>query len=176
MNAIEITRLMLMNAHYELNSALEGLSDAQLNWKPQGIPNPIKASALHVLASQDFFVHVLAQGQAPLWETERWGEKFGINQHLGSGEPWWDEVKNTPMTTAMLRAYADAVQASTISFVETLVDQDLDCKVRAWAGEQPLADLLCGMVTHGSLHAGEIEAIKGMQGLRGAAYTGEVFN
>ena len=45
------------------DSVTADLTDEQLDWTPPGTANPVGATLLHAVASEDMFVHVVLQGK-----------------------------------------------------------------------------------------------------------------
>ena len=64
-------------------------------------------------------------------------------------------------------AYAGAVQEATARYLATLTDADLDATIEVYGQAQPRAEALVSIVIHNVSHAGEIAAIKGLQGRQG---------
>ena len=71
---------------------------------------------------------------------------------------------------AALQAYEQAVLATTETYLAALIPTDLDRTVAFIGGERPVADVLANLVVHSMGHAGEIAALKGMQGVKGLPF------
>ena len=70
-------QVIVAEYHATYRDALTELSEAELKWQPPAEMNPIGATLLHVISSEDFFLNGLAQAKAPLWFSEDWGQRLG---------------------------------------------------------------------------------------------------
>ena len=66
--------------------------------------------------------------------------------------------------------YQQAVRAATDAYLETLIAEELDREVRFFGSMQPVANVLTTLVAHTMGHAGDIAAIKGLQGVKGLPF------
>jgi hypothetical protein len=151
------------------DAALRNTTDEQLNWIPPGIANPIRASLVHLLTSEDRVIHVVLQGKPMVWESGDWGEQIGLAAHPGYG-PGWDDAKSTTLRLAPLLDYAAAVGAAADEYIARLTPEELERTVPYLGDERPVRDVLAMMVVHASAHAGEIAALKGIQGVKGLPF------
>jgi uncharacterized damage-inducible protein DinB len=69
-----------------------------------------------------------------------------------------------------VREYAEAVRNATDEYLARLTDDELDRQVSFFGSESPVAGVLVRFVAHTAGHAGEIAAVKGMQGLHGLPF------
>jgi hypothetical protein len=148
-----------------VDGILAGLTDQQLNWQPPGTANPIGVSWLHLLTVEDGFIQTTIQGKPRLWESQDWTARTGIRPR--ASDESWDRVKQTQLTVAPLQAYGAAVRAATDAYLAGVTADELDRAVAANNTEMPVAVLLTMMVCHSAGHAGDIAAVKGVQGLKG---------
>lgn len=153
----------------QVDSVMEGVTDELFNWQPPGVAHPIKASFLHLVAAEDSFVNRLFQGQPLVWVTGGWSAQIGLPYPPGQGRGW-EEVLATPLSLAPILGYRDAVRQSTRAFLAGLTDADLQRPITFVHRERPLAEMLVLAVSHMTGHAGEIAALKGVQGVRGLAF------
>ena len=144
---------------------LDGLTDEHLNWRPRGTPNPIGVSWLHLLTVEDGFIQGTIQGKPRLWESQEWTAKTGI--HPRASDETWDRVKQTQFTVSPLQAYGEAVREATDAYLSRVTADQLARMVTVNNTETPVSVLLTMMVCHSAGHAGDIAAIKGIQGLKG---------
>ena len=164
MNATAYARLQLEQAFSLMNGTAQGMDDKQYNWKPEGTCNPIGKNHVHAMTAVDFFLNFLAQGKAPLWQPV--AAEHGLPQN--SLEIWKFDGK-IPLDA--INAYGQQVQKSALDYVATLSDADLDRELDTkFIGTQSVAFLvqLSGMHTVG--HAGDIAALKGIQGMKGLPF------
>ena len=57
MEAIDVLRSNLADAHWLLEETIEGLSADHVHWIPPGTANTIGATYAHVIGSEDSLVH-----------------------------------------------------------------------------------------------------------------------
>jgi uncharacterized damage-inducible protein DinB len=155
--------------HFLCEAATNETTDEQFNWQPPGTANTIRASFIHMVHAEDFFIHHVIQGKPRLWESENWAAKFEINTPPGRGRGW-EEVTAKPLPVAPALEYQKAVRADTDAYLETLTAEELDREVRFFGGMQPVAQVIATLVAHTMGHSGDIAAIKGMQGVKGLPF------
>jgi len=71
---------------------------------------------------------------------------------------------------ASVLAYAQVVQAATRAYLAGLTPQGLDRQVDFAGRKLPVAEVLMMSVVHTACHAGEMAAIKSMQGVKGLPF------
>jgi hypothetical protein len=169
MNAIEYIQRQLAGMRRLCDAPLQGLTDEQFNWCPPGLTNPISAILVHALTAEDRFVQQVLQGKPRIWETEGWAEKIGLPIPPGGGRGW-DEVRGAALSLAPVLQYQQAVRTATDAYLATLTPADLDRSVTLFNGERPAAEVFALLVTHSTGHAGEIAALKGVQGVKGLPF------
>jgi len=164
MNGVSYAKMQLEQAFGLLNLAADGMTDEQYNLDPQGTCNSASKTHVHSLTAVDFFVLNRAKGADMLWP------KFATEHGLpaNSTEIWgFDGV--IPMAT--MKQFAEQLKAASVEYVASLKDDDLDKKVNAGPfGEQTIAFLIQLGGMHAAGHAGDIAAVKGMQGLKGLPF------
>jgi hypothetical protein len=147
-----------------LNSCAAGMDDAQYNYSPGGTCNPAAKSHVHALSSIDFFINGLAKGGDLGWAKI-------AEQHGLPGNPLqiWQHEGTIPY--AAMNEYGQNVQKSALEYVASLSDADLDREVETqFFGKKSVAWLLQLAGYHAVGHAGDIAAVKGMQGLKGLPF------
>jgi uncharacterized damage-inducible protein DinB len=140
----------------------------QYNWKPPGTANPIGVVFVHMLAMEDAYIQEILLAQPRLWEQENWEER------LGTRAPWrgenWDEVKAKTLEMETVYEYQNSVRAATDAYIANLTPDELDRRVSFLGAERRVADVLAMLVVHNLGHAGEIAALKGIQGVQGLPF------
>jgi len=169
MNATQFIRQQVAEAGGLSDAAMAGVTDEQFNWLPPGTINPIKSTLLHTVGGEDLFFQLIIQGRPPLWATGGWAGRIGLAQTPGGGQGW-EEARNTVLALAPVLAYAAAVRDATHEYLARLTEDELDRRVDFFGRESSVADVLAGFVSHTACHAGEIAAVKGMQGLQGLPF------
>ena len=168
MNATALLREQVQQAHDFLNATLEGVTSEQAHWTPPGTANPLAATYVHAIVSQDVAINAVLQGGAPLFATA-WAEKTGISEIETKPTAEWARRVRIDLPTT--RSYGQAVHAATDAYLATLTDEDL-------ARVLDLTSVGFGMMTVGTLlnrmvlghvdnMTGEISVLKGLQGAKG---------
>jgi hypothetical protein len=169
MSSIEIVRANLADAHWLLESTIEGLSAEHAHWVPPGTANTIAATYAHVIGSEDAFIQGDLQGRPLLGETD-WAGRTGISLPIPRrGSDWYAWSKRVRVDLPSARRYGAAVYASTEAYLATVTSEQLGQSPHVpIPGSQTLSWLLHNLVIlHASLHTGEIAVLKGLQGLVG---------
>lgn len=167
MNAIDVLRTAFGGAHHWYQGTVAGLSAEQANTVPSGVAHPIGSQMAHILHSEDGMVGMLS-GQAPLWQSEGWGERLGLPMVMSQTAEAARAFRCDP---AQLEAYGQAVFARTDAYLASLTEADLDQPVdlSSWGmGSMSKGQILTTMLLGNTFaHTGEISALKGTQGLKG---------
>jgi hypothetical protein len=169
MDAKTYIQQQIANAHHQIDAVMQGMTEEQLNWLPPGTINPISAILVHVLGGEDFFVQSIMQCKSQCWETQKWSEKVGIQTPPGPGHGW-EDCKNTRLSVAPIMEYGQCLREATDTYLANLTEAELDRQVNFAGRMMPVAEVLMILVTHIACHAGEIAAIKGMQGIKGLPF------
>lgn len=159
----------MANLYNQIDAAVKDTTDEQFNWPPPGTINPISAILIHMLIAEDYFINTVIQGKSPCWVEQEWGQKTCVQTPPQQGCSW-DEFRTVQISVAPVLAYEQAVRDSTDTFLTDLAVEDLDRQVDFVGNELSVAEVLMTLVVHSASHAGEIAAIKGMQGLKGLPF------
>lgn len=127
-------------------------------------------NAWHWYRTVDNITHLIFKGEKPLWVTQGYYEKLGLDPRLqGTGMPG-DEAKAIEIRDiALLRAYGEQVTKACLALLRTLDEA-------VFAEEQEVKPLGVMpkwrifrqvIMTHGFMHLGEIYALKGQLGISG---------
>jgi uncharacterized damage-inducible protein DinB len=145
------------------------LQDGQLTWTPPGTANPIGATLLHAVHSEDAFVRRTIQGKATVFDSGAWAAKLGVVAEAGKG-PTWEGMKGKALSVAQVLEYQSLVRAETDSYLASLTPEELDRQVMTFRGEMPVGAVLALYLGHQAHHFGEIAALKGAQGAKGLPF------
>ncbi|MBX3069031.1 MAG: DinB family protein [Thermomicrobiales bacterium] len=151
-----------------LEGTIEGMSDEQLHYQPEGNAHPAGAQYCHHVQGLDGTIHGLLQGAAPLM-TGAFAGKYGTETPSEFGK-WGEWARSAKVDVDAARSYAKAVYDATDAYLATLSDNDLDDQIDLsifGMGHQPRSAMLDIILLDTALHTGEISAIKGLQGLKG---------
>jgi hypothetical protein len=168
MNATTLLREQIQQAHDFLQTIVEDVTNEQANWVPAGTANPLGATYIHAVASEDAAINVVLKGGVPLFATE-WAGKTGASdvQPLSNAE--WS--RSVQVNMPEFRQYAQAVHVATDAYLATLADDELARLVdltNIGLGHLSVGYLLNRFVLgHIDNMTGEISVLKGLQGGRG---------
>jgi uncharacterized damage-inducible protein DinB len=166
MESKEFIHHQMAGVRKQVEGVLNGMTDEQFNWTPPGTGNSISSTYIHMLASEDRSIQVTLQGKQRIWDVEGWAEKIGLQETPGVANAW-EPAKGKSLTLSCLSGYEQAVRAATEVYLAQLTSQELDRKITVNGRERLVADVISGTALHIMLHAGEIAALKGMQGIKG---------
>ena len=159
----------MANVRRQIDAAVKDTTEEQFNWPPPGTINPISAVLVHMLIAEDYFIKTVLEGKPPCWVEQEWGRKTGVQTPPEQGRPW-DEFRTAKIPLAPVLAYEQAIRAETDTYLANLTAEELDRRVEFLGNEVPVAEVVMTLVVHSASHAGEIAALKGMQGLKGLPY------
>lgn len=167
--SLELYRELFANSHEWLEGTLAGLTPEQAAWQPPGRVVPAGAHYVHHVIGEDFMLNHLIQGKPPVLMSQ-FGGNAGFSEPPPMGD-WSGWARSVQVDLSAARAYAQAVYASTDSFLAGLTPEDLareyDFTPVGWPGSYTLGYLLKQLLADTTAHAGEISAIKGLQGAQG---------
>lgn len=150
----------------QIDAVVNDITDEQFNWPPPGTINPISAIFVHMLNAEDYFINCVLQGRSPCWVEQEWGQKTGVQTPPGWGRSW-EEFRTVKIPVPPVLAYQQVVRVATDTYLADLTAEELERRVEFAGDELLVAEVLTLLVVHSASHAGEIAAVKGMQGLRG---------
>ncbi len=168
MDAKEFIQLQVAHAHDFCDGAMQDVTVEQFNWAPPGLANTVSATFMHIVGGEDMFIHRVLQGQPRLLDNPEWAGKVGV-EAPGPGRGW-EEFKSRTLPLEPIRAYEQAVRADTAAYLATLTPAELDRKVNFAGRERTVGGVLVMLVGHILSHAGEIAALKGVQGCKGLPF------
>lgn len=169
MDAPEYLQRQFLAVRRLTDAATQELTDEQLNWMPPGTVNPIKTAWLHLIGAEDRYIQWMIKGGVTVWETEGWAIRLGVPVAPGR-VGGWEESRAVMLTIGPVADYQHAVRAATASYLGQLTGQELAREVDSPFGKRPVADLLAQLVAHTVGHAGEIAALRGVQGVQGLPF------
>jgi hypothetical protein len=150
-----------------LAGALEDMSDDELNWLPEGKAVSAGFDAWHIVRTQDNIVNFVLRGAPPLWMAQGYLERSGglPKAAQGTGMPL-EEARNIRISGGLLREYAAAVGKDTVAFLREFPQEQFEeVQLIKPLGEMPKWRIFRQvLMTHGFMHLGEINLIRGMQG------------
>jgi len=149
--------------------ALINLTDEQVNWLPEGKTVSIGFNAWHIFRTADNITNFVFRKQPTLWQAREYAQKFAlppVAQGTGMGMDDARAIKVNDLS--LLRDYGDSVRADTLGYLKA-VDADALQVVQMVKplGEMPQWRVFRQVImTHGFMHLGEVNAMKGQLGLQ----------
>ena len=165
MSTVDFIRETLDFAHRALADARNGTSE-QLHYVPEHGSHSIAWCLWHTARIEDLIVNMRIRGGDPIWNAD-WAARTGLPaEGFGAGLP--DEEAQKIRITSMedFAAYQDAVFASTNAYLASASDADLAREVPARQGTESVGQAISlHMLGHFNGHRGEINTLRGMQGM-----------
>jgi hypothetical protein len=164
MDAVQFAILSINDALDYVDLAIGEIDDEQYNWQPPGTCNNIAKLHVHATSGADFFINHLICGEPPLWIQH--AGRLGVPALPADLWPSAVRIERVGID-AYVAQMREAVNARLQTLTDDVFSRDIDTPM---AGRQTGAWVLRTATTHTSAHAGEISAIKGMQGLKGLPF------
>ena len=172
MTTIELIKGELTRLHKALDASLTGLTPEQLHQVPAGHPsaNTIAWGLWHYARTEDNVVRYILQNRRPIvWAEGGYAEKLGLPPVAqGTGMTTQEAQGLRIKDLALFREYVAKVWASTDDYLARVDPGALEATVTIKPlGEMPaIRALMQVCVTHGFLHAGEIELARTLVGAK----------
>lgn len=164
MKATDYVKLQTEQAFGLLKMATDGMDDAQYNLDAPGTSNAAAKSHVHALTAYDFFVLNKGKGGDQIWP--QFSSKHGLPANPND---MWNY--SGTISGAAVNDFSRDIKAAVMEYIATLSDEDLDREVDTqFFGKQSLAWVLQLASMHAAGHAGDVAAVKGMQGLKGLPF------
>ena len=152
-----------------LRAATQDLTLEQLGWRAAPEANSIGYLLWHAGRVEDNFVQRFIQRQDEVWQSGGWQEKFGYETRgIGTGfTP--EQVEEVPIPSLeIVWSYLDEVRGRTLAYLSSLDWETLPEKPRADRFPQwSIQTILRQLSAHANQHLGEINYLRGLQGLPG---------
>ncbi len=152
-------------AHAALRDARNG-TDAQLHFVPPNGSHSIAWCLWHTARIEDLIINDRAQGGSVLWNAE-WAERVGLPfEGFGAGMSDADAQQIHIRDMEAFGAYQEAVWAATETFLSAADDETLAREIPSRNGTETVGEaILLHMIGHFNGHRGEINTLRGMQGM-----------
>ena len=170
MSEIDFIRNSLESLHSTIDEAMEGLTQEQAHWRPDGNGNHIAFIAWHYTRTVDNIIRFVLQRRPTVWMEGKWDEKFGLDSKAqGTGMSREEAVALTISDIPAFGSFMKEVWKETQVYLDTVALEDLGRTMTIRPhGEITLEQVLgTVLLTHGYTHLGEIWLLKGLQGLQG---------
>ncbi len=148
-----------------LKRVVNGLTQAELVWRPACGCNSIGLILFHILRSEDSFVQARLQNKPEVWTTGKWYKKLNVAENESGAHYTVDQVNAFPVPTLEdMMAYYEAVRAEIKEYIKKLTPANFDKKITMpHFGEMPVAAMISLVISHSSGHIGEISYLRGLQ-------------
>jgi DinB superfamily len=170
----ELLRKVVHDARQVLDGTMADVTQAQMEYIPPGIANPLGATYAHVVCSEDMIVQGMFRQVAPLLAST-WAGRTGLSEPMPVPGPDWHDygpwTRRVKVDLDALRAYAQAVATETDTWLAGLSEADLDQPMDlsgVGLGQHTWATaIVLLLANHLGTETGEIAVLKGIQGARG---------
>ncbi|MGI8925770.1 MAG: DinB family protein [Tepidiformaceae bacterium] len=152
-----------------LDEAIKDLTPEQLNHLPEGKMVSPGFSAWHVLRTQDNITNYVFQKKPTIWMERGYVERMGLPKvDQGTGMDLEAARAIRIEDPALLREYGALVAKESVAYLKGVPLETLEeIQMIRPLGEMPRWKVFRQVVmTHGFMHLGEINAVKGMLGMQ----------
>jgi len=152
-----------------MDDALKPLTTQQLNWLPEGKTVNAGFNAWHVWRTQDNIVNFVFQQKQPIWMRDGYVERMALPKVAqGTGMSMEEARALRFEDPALLREYGAKVGVEVLAWLKDVPEATLaEVQMIKPLGEMPKWRVVRQvLMTHGFMHLGEINAIKGVLGLQ----------
>lgn len=166
--AVSLLRAQYGMAHGWVEGTMQDVTPEVAHSHPPGVAHPIAAHYVHIAVAKDYYVLALTRGGSPLMASSYAG-RTGASELPPLGE-WSAWARSVQVDLDAARAYSQAVQSALDEYLASLTDADLDREVDFSSvnlGTKTVGFICNLILVNTAAHAGEISALKGVQGLRG---------
>jgi len=165
MSTVDFIARSLDFAHRALADARNGTGE-QLHFVPEHGSHSIAWCLWHTTRVEDLIINGRVRQQPPIW-NERWAARTGLPLE-GTGNGLTDEEAQQIRIADMeaFAEYQEAVWAKTREFLQAATDEELEREVPARNGTETVGEAISlHMLGHFNGHRGEINTLRGMQGM-----------
>ena len=151
-----------------MDAALDGLTPEQVNHLPKGKTTSIGFNAWHVFRTQDNIVNFVFQRKSPIWMEQGYLEKTGLPKvEQGTGMDMEVARSLRFEDVALLREYGRKAGDACVEYLKGVdLDSLNEVQMIKPLGEMPRWKVFRQVcMTHGFMHLGEVNAVKGQLGL-----------
>jgi uncharacterized damage-inducible protein DinB len=171
MGTLDFLRTSTKKLHNDFRDAIKDLKEEQLHFRPLGKGNHIAFTLWHLVRTEDSVINFFLQKKAPVWNTEGWDKKFGMDPRAqGTGMTAEQAAAVQIQSLPDFSKYMENVFKASEAYLATLKEADLDrVEEFQFLGKMSYGQVIGGVIlNHGSQHLAEIWYVKGLQGLKGS--------
>ena len=164
MEAKELVLKSLEQSQRFLNNALDGLTQKEVAWSPTPECNSIAFILWHTVRVEDAVVNGAIQRTGEVYETEGWREKLGTPPKETGGRYTLEQLRTWRVPKLeVLRGYAEAVRAKTLTFLQSVTPEKLSQEVVLFGRSDTVGGVLGFLSTEVAMHVGQIGYLRGVQ-------------
>ena len=165
MSTVQFIERGLAFAHNAFADARNG-TDEQLHFVPEHGSHSIAWCLWHTTRIEDLIINMRVLKEPLVW-NEDYAKRIGLPADgFGAGQ---EDEEAQQVHIADMQAFAEyqeAVWAKTASYLENANDEDLEVEVPAREGSESVGQAISlHMMGHFNGHRGEINTLRGMQGM-----------
>ena len=168
MDTIQFIQSSLFEVFRSFLAEIAPLENSEMLFRPTPESNSISFLVWHFprIADRAFHLSHTPEGTTPVWDREKWHEKFGLEKtDTGTGFNA-EQVAAFNPDRELLIGYLESVQKALDDGLSQMTSKDLDRPLnpenpRATEGRQ-IQSIVIG---HGFFHLGEVRFLKGLQGM-----------
>lgn len=159
---------------------LPDLTPAQLRWQPEHNDSSIAFATWHAYRAADELSHGVAMKRPSVFATQGWEKRLPVHETgrsaFGNGFTR-EQIGRLEFDAGELIAYSKAVGEALASWAETATDEEASAEVNmpVFATVYPGYDKMTRIeavtffaIAHTAEHLGEVQLLRGLQGLKGA--------
>ena len=152
----------------DLEEALDGLTEDELNWRPTLDSNCVSWLVWHMARVEDNWVNIRLRGQDSIWDEMSWAQKLGVDvQGNGWGQSA-EDIRAMPRldVPAVMKYYREVRTATTSYFEDEMQESDLAAVVKHPSGDSRLDwtydNVLGHLLAEEAQHLGQVAYLRGM--------------
>lgn len=168
---LDVLRTSLVSMHSLLDKATEDMEAKHFNFRPQEGGVSAFFSLWHYVRTEDNIINWVIQRKPTVWIEGGYDERFALHRtSQGTGMTEDEANAVTLQDVAAWREYQQRVWQVTDDYLAQMSPAEFDERTVTIkpVGEMSLWNGIYGMcLSHGYRHVGEIEYVRGVQGLGG---------
>jgi hypothetical protein len=166
--------------HWYPETLVRDLTADQLRWQPEQHDSTVVYALWHAYRAGDELIHGLVMRRPSVFATEGWASRLPVEQTgatpFGNGLSR-EQIAAIDLSIDEVCAYAKAVGASIVSYMQSISDDDAAVEValpffsKVYPGYDRMSRLeTIGVFAIGHVceHLGEVQFLRGLMGLKGA--------